>query len=156
MYRWVLIHLFYTVKNLQTDTQAALTLSFKVFPFIICTVIFVFTSSLHLCAGFLPHPLLQSREVSCVWHLFQSVHMETDIKTEVRTECNHVLCMYYTYCIAERKRLFTSAAAFNFILMYRFESSRSPTCKETKYHFPCILMRLPQYGWIWTEERAVQ
>lgn len=26
---------------------------------------------------------------------------------------------------------FTSSAAFNFILMYRFESLRSPTCKET-------------------------
>lgn len=36
------------------------------------------------------------------------------------------------------KGLFASAAAFNFMLMYRFESSRSPTCKDTQHHFACL------------------
>lgn len=36
---------------------------------------------------FSPPPLLQSWEVSYVWHLFQSVYTEKEIRLEVRTDC---------------------------------------------------------------------
>lgn len=47
--------------------------------------------------------------------------------------------MVYTLDVND---LFTSAAAFNFMLMYRFESSRSPTCKDPQHHFACLYERI--------------
>lgn len=93
-----------------------------------------FRGSLHLSKvmftlSLVPHPLWQSWEVSYVWQLFQSAEEQNQIKTQasitIQSACNQ--CIYVKTCINN----FTSAAAFNFILMYRLESSRSPTCKET-------------------------
>lgn len=110
----VLIHLSDAVKNLKTGKTGLLS-----FPQTECRLKKIKDHGRSNPSS--PPPLLQYWEVSCVWHLFQSVWNEKEFRPKSWMDCNwfppKIWAHVHIHFSMDTLNLFTSAAAFSFMLM---------------------------------------